>query len=769
MAAQLISRRRNIFRPSTCSLNDINKLIGSNKSLLTSFSNSVSFSITNNVKPIIIPGKFTSNISKVNHINRPWQGLFRNRTFSHSTSQIKHSCSLPRQLSSKYILRPNLEHVRYYNKPKSKSPCHFKPRTILGTPGSGVLWNIPSTEKTDVRSCFHPQSSFLARDSIKTKKNEVTGREMITALIEHVWPKDNNQIKKRVVASVGLLVAAKLVNVQVPFVFKDLVNFLNEHTNEALSLAEPASAVATTTFALILAYGIGRASASGFNELRNAVFARVAQGSIRKIGQTVFLHLHNLDLNFHLSRQTGALSKAIDRGSRGINFVMSALVFNVVPTIFEVGLVSGILAYKCGSDFALVTLGCVSSYAVFTLAITQWRTRFRVEMNRAENEAGNRAIDSLINYETVKYFNNERYEASRYDQFLESFERSSLKTTTSLALLNWGQNLIFSVGMAGIMALAANQILKGNLTVGDLVMVNGLLFQLSLPLNFLGSVYREVRQALIDMQTMFTLLKQPTSVMDASNAVPLEVSPSRSEITFENVSFEYVPGKAILKDVSFSVPTGKKVAIVGGSGSGKSTVVRLLYRFFTPQQGRILLNGTDIQMASLASLRQSIAVVPQDCVLFHDTIEYNLHYGNLAAEKSQVENVAQMAELHDSILSWPKGYQTQVGERGLKLSGGEKQRVAIARAILKDSPILVFDEATSSLDSLTERSIMNALNRATEGRTSICIAHRLSTVVDADLILVLEEGDVREKGTHRELLQKGGVYARLWNSQHEAQ
>ncbi|XP_069953923.1 iron-sulfur clusters transporter ABCB7, mitochondrial [Cherax quadricarinatus] len=573
--------------------------------------------------------------------------------------------------------------------------------------GKFQAWHMH--QKLGVRNCFHPGASAISRDYVGIVAKEVTGREMLAALSAYVWPK------------------------------------------------------------VSIVYGIARTGAAAFSELRNAVFAKVAQNSIRKIARNVFLHLHSLDLNFHLSRQTGALSKAIDRGSRGINFVMSALVFNVVPTIFEVSLVSGILAYKCGFEFAGVTVLSIATYAAFTLGITQWRTKFRIKMNKAENEAGNKAIDSLINYETVKYFNNEIHEADQYDKYQQKYERASLKTATSLALLNWGQNAIFSIALSAMMVLATKEIIAGHLTVGDLVMVNGLLFQLSLPLNFLGSVYREVRQALIDMQTMFTLMKQPAAITNAPNAVPLTISQEEATITFNNVSFAYTSGNIILDKLSFTVPAGKKIAIVGGSGSGKSTVVRLLYRFYEPNSGSILINNQNIADVNMDSLRRAIAVVPQDCVLFHDTIAYNLHYGDLSKDSSQVQEVAQLAELHDSIITWEKGYDTQVGERGLKLSGGEKQRVAIARAILKNAPILIFDEATSSLDSITEQNIMGALKYATKGRTSICIAHRLSTVIDADEILVLHEGQVTESGTHEHLLAQDGYYTKLWNSQHHVQ
>lgn len=441
----------------------------------------------------------------------------------------------------------------------------------------------------------------------------------------------------------------------------------------------------------------------------------------------VFLHLLNLDLNFHLSRQTGALAKAVDRGTRGINFILSALVFNIVPTAFEVTMVSSILVstllvlprhhanrqltlsvplqkwYKCGGQFAGITLGCIGSYALFTLVTTQWRTKFRIQMNRAENEAGSKAVDSLINYETVKYFNNEQHEIDRYDEVLQKYQAASLKTTTSLAFLNFGQNLIFSASLSAIMLLAARKIMAGEMTVGDLVMVNGLLFQLSMPLNFLGSVYREVRQSLLDMQTMFNLLSVESAIKQKASPVRLILTPQNSKISFRDVSFEYTEGNPILKNLTFDVPAGYKVAIIGSSGSGKSTIIKLLYRFFEPNQGEIRVAGVNINDLDLANLRQSIAVVPQDPVLFHESILYNMHYGNLQKSLEEVHEASRMAELHNSILKWPRQYDTPVGERGLKLSGGEKQRVAIARTILKNAPILVFDEATSSLDSITEQ------------------------------------------------------------------
>nr|XP_022899895.1 ATP-binding cassette sub-family B member 7, mitochondrial-like [Onthophagus taurus]XP_022918912.1 ATP-binding cassette sub-family B member 7, mitochondrial-like [Onthophagus taurus] len=672
--------------------------------------------------------------------------------------------------NSQFLLKntPSVQHLQTSCVTTTKEPDKGQKAgntIVLSKAFSKLKAFSPSPKKQPVRGCFHPGVSTLSRDTIQLDgKGQVSGKQMVKAMLQYIWPADDKAIRQRVTVALSLLISAKVMNVAVPFIFKYSVDYLN--AGQALNMNSAPETITTVAASLLLGYGIARAGAAGFNELRNAVFAKVAQRSIRKIAKNVFVHLHNLDLGFHLSRQTGALSKTIDRGSRGINFVLSAMVFNIVPTVFELALVSSILGIKCGLAFAGISMGCVGVYSAYTLAVTQWRTKFRVYMNKAENEAGNKAIDSLINYETVKYFNNEQFEADRYDSVLKKYEDASLKTSTSLAALNFGQNAIFSAALSGIMILAANEIVKGNMTVGDLVMVNGLLFQLSIPLGFLGSVYREVRQALIDMQTMFTLMTMETAIKSKEFAPYLYVDSKLASITFDNVSFEYGPGKQILKDLSFTIPAGRKVAIVGGSGSGKSTLVRLLYRFYEPTNGRILIGDHDIREVDLESLRKAIAIVPQDSVLFHDTILHNLHYGDLKATNDEVIKASKMAELHESITKWPQGYQTQVGERGLKLSGGEKQRVAIARAILKNTPILIFDEATSSLDSITEQNILKALRRATEGKTSICIAHRLSTVMDADEILVLKDGKISEQGTHYNLVtDRGTLYSQLWDAQ----
>lgn len=620
-----------------------------------------------------------------------------------------------------------------------------------------------------IRKCFHPGASSLTPMTFALGK-QISTTELVLKMLRYVWPEGNWHIRRLGIYAMLLLILAKCLNVYVPFLLKNVINFYNDKAPEGFELKVDSlsSAFGVAAFSIILAYGVARTGSSLFNELRNAVFARVAQHSVRKIARQIFLHLHSLDLSFHLSRQTGGMSKAIDRGTRGMAFVQSALVFNVVPTLVEVGMVSGLLYVNCGAAFTTATLSCLSVYTAATLGITQWRTKFRHEMNQADNDAGNRAIDSLINYETVKYFNNEEFEADRYEYFLKKYEAAALKTTTSLAMLNFVQNTIFSGGLIAILCLAGLGIQQGSMNVGDLVLANTLLFQLSVPLNFLGSVYREIKQGLVDMQLMFSLLYLRSNITVKPDAPKLEVSLAKSAISFKDVTFGYLPGQRILKGLCLDVPAGKKVAIVGGSGSGKSTIVRLLYRLFDPESGSIYINGQEIDDVQLESLRKAVAIVPQDSVLFHDTIFYNIHYGNPDAAQQEVYRVSRMANLHNSVMQFKDGYDTVVGERGLKLSGGEKQRVAIARAMLKNAPIIVYDEATSSLDALTEENIMRSMREAVHQRTSLFIAHRLATIVDADIIYVLEGGKVHEKGTHFELLSKpGGRYADLWRSQHK--
>ena len=578
----------------------------------------------------------------------------------------------------------------------------------------------------------------------------------LATMLPHLWPKGQFEMRARVVVALLCLALAKFFNIFVPVLFKRLVDGLVHKPDLAITLP----------LGLLLAYGLARVLTQSFSELRDAVFARVAQRAIRKVALDTFRHLHRLSMRFHLDRQTGGLSRVIERGAKGIEFLLFFVLFNILPTILEIGLVCGILWYLYDWRYAAVTFVTIGGYIWFTFALTEWRIKHRRQMNEADQEANTKAIDSLLNYETVKYFGNEEHEARRYDVALQSYETAAVRTRVSLAFLNIGQNAIIAVGVTLLMGMAAMEVVQGRATVGDFVLVNAYLIQLYLPLNFLGTVYREIRQALIDMEAMFTLLGVDIEVADKPGAPPLKVAGGRVE--FRHVAFGYDPRRPILKDVSFIVEPGRTLAIVGASGAGKSTISRLLFRFYDVTEGAILIDGQNIADVQQASLRAAIGVVPQDTVLFNDSLHYNIAYGRPSAREDEVMEAARLARLHDLVTRLPDGYATKVGERGLKLSGGEKQRVAIARALLKQPTIMLFDEATSALDSRTEKEIQKSLAEVSADRTTLMIAHRLSTVIDADEILVLEDGRVVERGRHGELLVKGGAYSAMWARQQEA-
>jgi ABC-type transport system involved in Fe-S cluster assembly fused permease/ATPase subunit len=589
----------------------------------------------------------------------------------------------------------------------------------------------------------------MAHSSAPTQKLSGGEWRNLVTLLPYLW-----EYKWRVLIALAFLVTAKLANVLVPLVMKEVVDRLDAST-----------AILAVPVLLLAGYGCLRFSATLFAELRDVVFVPVAQRAIRRVALGVFRHLHSLSLRFHLERQTGGMTRDIERGTRGISTLLSYFIFSIFPVILEFALVAAVLIAKFDWRFAAVTFGAVAIYIAFTFAITEWRMEIRRRANELDSRANTRAIDSLLNYETVKYFGNEEFEARRYDENLKSYESAAVKNEASLGLLNIGQSLVIALAVTALMLLVAQGVAQKALTLGDLVLVNGLLIQLYIPLNFLGMVYREIKQALLDLDRMFRLLGAHREIEDRPGAVPLPSG--RLAVEFSHVDFFYEKERQILHDVSFTIAAGERVAVVGHSGSGKSTLGRLLYRFYDVSQGQILVNALSIRDVQQSSLRSAIGIVPQDTVLFNDTIFYNIRYGRPEANDAEVIEAARAAHIHDFIETLPKKYLTQVGERGLKLSGGEKQRVAIARALLKSPRILIFDEATSALDSRAEKAIQAELERISQGRTTLVIAHRLSTVMDADRILVLDHGRIVERGTHRQLLELQGEYARMWALQQE--
>lgn len=613
----------------------------------------------------------------------------------------------------------------------------------------------------------HPDMSEIARAQPQKSFEQATLMGTLVHLWPYIWPNDRADLRMRVVWSVVLLLVAKLATLAVPFTFKWATDALTGADTAPVQGSNWAVWVVASPVIMIASYGAMRVLMAVLTQWRDGIFAQVAMYAVRKLAYLTFVHMHELSLRFHLERKTGGLTRVLERGRTGIETIVRMVILQLAPTIVEVTLLMAVLLWKFDWRYVLGTLAMVVVFMGYTYYATEWRIEIRRKMNESDTEANTKAIDSLLNYETVKYFGAEDREATRYDRSMERYERASVRTYTSLALLNTGQAIIFTVGLTATMLMCALGVRSGRNTVGDFVMVNAMMIQLYQPLNFMGMVYREIKQAIIDIEKMFQVLSQKPDVKDTPGARPLVVT--SGNVRFDDVRFSYDPDRPILKGLSFEVPAGKTVAIVGPSGAGKSTISRLLFRLYDISSGHILIDGQDIRDVTQSSLRASIGMVPQDTVLFNDTIRYNIRYGRWDASDAEVEEAARLAQIDGFIRMSPKGYETQVGERGLKLSGGEKQRVAIARTVLKAPPILVLDEATSALDSHTEHEIQGALERVSRNRTSLVIAHRLSTIVGADEIIVLDQGRIAERGTHTQLLATGGLYASMWNRQREAE
>lgn len=581
--------------------------------------------------------------------------------------------------------------------------------------------------------------------------------QTLRRLLPYLW-----QYRWRVAVALGFMVGAKLANIGVPILLKQLVDALNVHPGSA-------SGMVVVPVGLLVAYGLLRLATTVFTEVREWMFAPATEGAARSIALQVFRHLTRLSLRFHLDRQTGGMTRDVERGAAAVRGLISVSLYSIIPTLVEVGLVLAILAIRFDAAFVWITLTALVAYIGFTVSVTEWRNHFRREMNRLESVAQTHAVDALLNYETVKYFNNEEWEARRYDRGLRAYFAAAVKSQGSLSLLNSGQQLIIATALVAILWRASQGVAAGRLTIGDLVMVNAFMIQLYVPLNFLGVLYRQIRQSLTDLDRMFSLIDTPCEIVDAPGASELRTESGLPTVCFERVSFAYDPERPILHEVDFTIPAGRTVAVVGHSGAGKSTLSRLLYRFYDVTGGRITVDGQDLRGVTQDSLRRAIGIVPQDTVLFNDTVAYNIAYGRVGATREEIEDAARAARIHDFVASLPRGYDTMVGERGLKLSGGEKQRVAIARALLKNPPIMVLDEATSALDSATERAIQHELHAVADNKTTLVIAHRLSTVVDAHEILVLDHGRIVERGTHAGLLAQGGRYAAMWALQQSTQ